>query len=108
KDVQRLAVDRVCAVAGLERHAGDGRLALAGGAVARGRGEVDRGLGDRLVGDLLGLLGALRDLALLFLGLEIRALLRGERVLALADDVDLEVGAGALGALARRRRLLVL
>src|SRR3954466_5837239 len=36
--VQRLAVDRVRAVAGLEDHAGDRRLALAGGLVAGRRG----------------------------------------------------------------------
>src|SRR5437773_7979543 len=51
EDVQRLAVDRVGAVARLEGHARDGRLALAGRAVARGRSEVDRGLRDGLVGD---------------------------------------------------------
>src|SRR5947209_13261015 len=41
--VQRLAVDRVGAVARLERDTRDGGLALAGGAVAGGRGEGDGG-----------------------------------------------------------------
>src|SRR5205807_2731893 len=98
--VQRLAVDRVGAVARLERDTRDGGLALAGGAVPGGRGEVDGGLGDRLVGDLLGVLaGGLLALGPLALG--------EERVLALADDVDLEVGAGDLRAHARRRLLVV-
>ncbi len=39
----------VDARAGLEDHAGDGRLALAGGAVASVGGEVDRDAGDRLL-----------------------------------------------------------
>src|ERR1051325_1585326 len=68
--------------------------------VARAGGEVDGGLGDRLVGLLLGGERSLGLLALL-VG-EVR-----ERVLALADDVDLEVGAGDLGADAGRVGLLV-
>src|SRR5512133_204435 len=43
------AVDDVRAVAGLEDHARDGGLALAGRAVAGARGEVDRDRRDRLV-----------------------------------------------------------
>src|SRR3954471_14427570 len=94
--VHRLSVDRVGAVARLEDHAGDRRLALAGGGVAGGCAEVDGGLGDRL---LAGLLGGLAGCGVLLLA-PLRAL-AAERVLALADDVDLEVGAGDLGAHAR-------
>src|SRR4051794_36805153 len=99
--VERLAVDRVRPVARLEDHAGDRALALAGGGVGGACGEVDRRLGDRLVGLLLGGEGGLGLLALLVGQV-------GQRVLALADDVDLEVGAGDLGPDARSGRLLVL
>src|SRR4051794_15541726 len=99
--VERLAVDRVCPVARLEDHAGDRALALAGGGVGGAGGEVDRRLGDRLVGLLLGGQGGLGLLALLVGQV-------GQRVLALADDVDLEVGAGDLGPHARSGRLIVL
>ena len=46
--VQRPAVDRVLPLAGLQDHARDGGLALAGGGVARAGGEVDRGGGSGL------------------------------------------------------------
>src|SRR4051794_3926182 len=100
--VHRLAVDRVGAVARLEDHAGDRRLALAGGGVAGGCAEVDGGLGDRLVAGLLGALAGSAVFVLAPLGA-----LATERVLALADDVDLEVGAGDLGAHARGGRLVL-
>src|SRR3954451_17880301 len=72
--VEGLAVDRVRAVARLEGHSGDRRLALAGGAVGRAGGEVDGGLGDRLVGELVLLVDGLgrRLVEVLFVG---RALL---------------------------------
>jgi hypothetical protein len=89
--VQRLAVDRVGAGAGAQDDAGDGRLALAGRAVARARGEVDDGGDRRLVGAVLLGLG---------LGGSVGLLLR-ERVGALEDDVDLEVGTRDRGLLAR-------
>ena len=46
--LERAPVDEIGARAGTQRHARDRRLALAGRAVARAGGEVDRGGGDRL------------------------------------------------------------
>src|SRR3954447_21746710 len=89
EDLERTAVDRVLAGAGQERDAGDRGLALARRAVARARAEVDRDRGDRLVGDLVGVA---RGRLLVFV-----ALAPQERIDALLDDVDLEVGAGDLG-----------
>src|SRR3954465_2136045 len=97
-EVELAAVDRIGAVAGLEDHAGDGGLALAGRAVARAGREVDRRVGDRLGQDLVGLLGA--ELVLVAL------LVRAQRLLALADDVRLELHARDLGLDARGRLLL--
>src|SRR5918998_4738381 len=57
EDVERAPVDLVGAGARLEQHAGDGRLALAGGRVAGAGGEVDRGIGDRRGQVLLGGVG---------------------------------------------------
>ena len=101
--VERLAVDRVRAGAGLEDHAGDGRLALAGRAVARAGGEVDRRAGDRLLRLLLGSsrLGAAAARP------SSARRPRGERVAALGDDVGLEVGAGDRRLDARRAPRLV-
>src|SRR4051794_30214420 len=94
--VQRLAVDRVRAGARLEDHAGDSGLALAGRAVPRARGEVDRRGRDRRVLDrvLVGLGRGLVVVAVLVVG---RAL-----IVALEHEVDLEVGAGDRRLLARR------
>src|SRR4051812_11740674 len=89
--VHRLAVDRVRAVAGLEDDARLRGLALAGRLVGGTRGEVDGGLGDGLVGQGVGILDGLAVLVeLLVVG---RAI-----VVAVHDDVDLEVGAGDLRA----------
>jgi hypothetical protein len=85
--VELLAVDRVGARARLEDDARDGRLALARRAVARVRGEVDR-RGDGLQVEVVVLRGGGG------LGLGGLALLAGQGVLALGDDVHLEVHAG--------------
>ena len=66
KTVERAAVDRVRAGAGLEDHARDGGLALAGGAVARAGGEVDGGVGDRL-GEVLVVVGLVAGAVLVVL-----------------------------------------
>ena len=78
----------VGAGAGLEDHARDGGLALAGRGVARAGGQVDRGVGDRLGELLLG--GVAVGVAVLVL------VLAAQGLLALAHDVDLEVHAGDL------------
>src|SRR5215216_2261637 len=88
EDVERAAVDLVGAAAGLEDHARHGRLALAGRGVAGAGGEVDRRARDGLGQLLVGVLGAL---LLGLLVLRVPALAGAEEVLALADDVDLEV-----------------
>ena len=88
EDVERAAVDQVGAGAGLEDHARDGGLALAGRGVAGAGREVDRGVGDRLGELLLG--GVAVALAVLVL------VLAAQGLLALAHDVDLEVHAGDL------------
>ena len=93
--LERAPVDHVGAGAGLEDHARDGGLALAGRRVARAGGEVDRRVGDRL---RLGLVGVVALLAGLLVALLAPARLA---VVLLADDVDLEVGAGDLGLDAR-------
>src|SRR5215208_4971222 len=87
EDVQRAAVDLVGAGAGLQDHARDGGLALAGRGVAGAGGEVDRRVGDRLGQIVLGGLG---------LGVPVEVLVLAEGLLALAHDVDLEVHAGDL------------
>src|SRR5215216_1235906 len=87
EDVERAAVDLVCAGARLEDHARDGGLALAGRGVAGAGGEVDRRVGDRLGQIVLGGLG---------LGVPVEVLVLAEGLLALAHDVDLEVHAGDL------------
>jgi hypothetical protein len=104
--VHRLAVDDVRAGAGLEDHAGDRGLALAGRRVAGVGAQVDRDLGDGL---LDGLLVGGREL-LVGGGLEVLlvAVLRAAgAVLAVDDDVDLEVGARDRGALTRGGRRVV-
>src|SRR5207247_4599520 len=98
--VERLAVDGVLAGAGLERDSRDSGLALAGGAVARAGGEVDRRVGDRLGQLLLGLRGALGGLLVVLVLAVARA--GTQRLLALPDDVDLEVHAGDRRLLTRR------
>ena len=90
------AVDRVRAGAGLEDHARDGGLALAGRAVARAGGEVDRGVGDRL---RRGPPRPRRSPAVLVV---LVLVLAAQGLLALADDVDLEVHAGDRRLDARR------
>src|SRR4051794_29259086 len=94
--VERLAVDDVRAVAGLEDHARHGRLALARRGVAGARGQVDRRVGDRLGQVLLAVDGLAR--LLVVLAVEV---LPAKGLLALADDVDLEVGARDQRLLAR-------
>ena len=56
--LERAPVDEVAARARSQRHARDRRLALARRAVARARGEVDRGRGDRLGEHLLLILSS--------------------------------------------------
>ncbi len=104
-----LPVDQVAAGARPQRDPGDRRLALAGGAVAGARGQVDRGrrdgLGDRLV--LLSVLAGRCLLAVVVDRVGIDVLLAAaERVDALGHDVDLEVRAWHRGLLAGRRLLL--
>ena len=95
-----LPLIEVDAGARLEDHARDGRLALAGRAVARVGGELDD-RGDRLVGDdVLVALGAVLALGRLVGVLAV--LVAGGCALALEDDVDLEVGARDGGLDARR------
>src|SRR5215213_6469255 len=86
--VERAAVDLVGAGAGLQDHARDGGLALAGRGVARAGGEVDRGVRDRLREVLVGGLAV---------ALAVDVLVLAVALLALADDVHLEVHAGDLG-----------
>ena len=88
EDVERLAVDRVRAVARLEDHARHGGLALAGRGVAGAGGQVDRRIRDRL-GEVLLAVAGLAGLVVV-LAVEVLA---AQGLLALADDVDLEVGA---------------
>src|SRR5215207_2556931 len=88
EDVERAAVDLVGAGAGLEDHARDGGLALAGRGVARAGGEVDRGVRDRLDEVFLGGLAV---------ALAVDVLVLAVALLALAHDVHLEVHAGDLG-----------
>src|SRR5215213_2061957 len=96
KVVERLAVDDVLAGARLERHARDGRLALAGGGVARTRGKRDRCVGDRLhVGLVLAIDGG-DGLAVLVVGRRLA------ECLALEHDVRHEAGTGDLRLDARR------
>lgn len=79
-------------MAGLQGDAGHRGLALAGRPVARVGGQVDRA-DDRLVGDGVLVVGALAVLAVLA---------AGQGILALHDDVDLEIHAGDGGLDARR------
>src|SRR4051794_38164054 len=95
--VERLAVDRVLAGAGLEHHARDGRLALAGRRVAGAGRERDRRVGDRLDVRLLVALAGGDRLAVLVVARRL-----AERVAAFEDDVRDQVGAGDLGLDARR------
>ena len=98
---ERLAVDHEVAGAGLQDDAGDGGLALARRAVARIGGEVDRDGRDRLLDDLvLSVSGSLTVGAVL--GVRV-----GVLVLAVDDDVDLQVRARNLGLDARSGGLLV-
>src|SRR4051794_24410875 len=99
--VERPAVDGVRTGARPEDDARDGRLALAGRAVARPGGEVDRDRRDGLVvGDVLGVVAG----GLAVVVLVVRAL---AALGALHDEVDLEVGARDLRLLARSGLLLV-
>ncbi len=82
-----------CPVPGLRMTRATARLALAGRAVARVGGQLDDG-GDRLVLDLVLVLAGDALAVLVVLAAQ-------ERILALDDDVDLEVGARDRGLDAR-------
>src|SRR5690606_5694790 len=90
-------------------HAGDRGLALAGRRVARVGAEVDRDRRDRLLVGVVLVVGG----GELLLGGGVEVLLvavdaaLAQRVVALGDDVDLEVEAGDLGPDARRRLLVL-
>src|SRR3954453_17486751 len=99
--VERPAVDGVRTGARLEDDARDGRLALAGRAVARPGGEVDRDRRDGLVvGDVLGAVAG--GPAVVVLGVRAPPALG-----PLQDEVDLEAGPRDLRLLARSGLLLV-
>ena len=107
--LEALAVDQVAARSRPQRDPGDRRLALSGGPVAGTRGEVDRGGRDRL-GDRLLLLVVLAGAGLLCVlldrvGVDV-LIYPPQRVDALGDDVDLEVGTGHRRLLARGRLLV--
>src|SRR6266508_2779896 len=99
---ERAPVDRVGARAGLEDHAGDGGLSLAGRAVARPGGEVDRDRGDGLIVGDVTVVDA-DGLAVVVLVVWAVATLG-----SLEDDVDLEVGARDLRLDAQSGLVLVL